>query len=138
MKLHRIKELSKVKKLLDEKQLPLDDIGRQNQEFYGYLKGTTIEGIGCLEIYDNEALLRSVAIRHQGQGLGTKLITEIEEIAKEKRIKQLVLLTTTASDFFLKLGYQKINRKDTPDIIKESTEFKDICPDTSIVMQKQL
>lgn len=43
-------------------------------------------------------------------------------------IRQLFLLTTSASDFFLRFGFQEGDRAQAPPAVLASTEFQGICP----------
>jgi amino-acid N-acetyltransferase len=74
----------------------------------------------------------------QKVGLGKFIVEELEKITKGKGINRLYLLTTTAEDFFTKLGYKIIDRKELPIEIKNTTEFTSVCPSTASVLRKLL
>ncbi len=83
--------------------------------------------IGCagLEVYGQTALLRSVALdpAYQGRGLGRDLVAAAEQLAQDHGVTHLYLLTLTARDFFLHLGYTDFSRSDLPASVKQSAEF---------------
>jgi amino-acid N-acetyltransferase len=46
----------------------------------------------------------------------------------------VVLLTTTAEDFFLRFGFQPISRVEFPLAVQASVEFQEVCPDSATGM----
>jgi len=64
---------------------------------------------------------------HRGRGLGKQLVCELHSFAERKGIKVLFLLTTTAADFFKKLGYEVTQRSVVPAPIADTEEYKNIC-----------
>lgn len=65
-----------------------------------------------IEQYGTVALLRSLAVAadFQGKGLGNSLYQAVLEVAKDKGVKQIFLITTTAAAFFRKQGFTKVER----------------------------
>jgi amino-acid N-acetyltransferase len=98
--------------------------------------------VGCagLEILGEAGLLRSVAVddAHRGTGLGSELVTAMEEHAREEGVRELYLLTTTAEGFFTGLGYQKIPREQAPASVTATAQFAELCPSSSCFMIKSL
>ena len=82
-----------------------------------------------LEIYGKSALLRSLAVHpdFQGIGLGTRLFDGIIEVARRKGITHLFLLTDTAENYFKKRGFVLVKRDKVPDDMKQSIEFATLC-----------
>jgi uncharacterized protein len=101
--------------------------------------GTIIGAVGC-ESYKEYGLLRSLVIHpsYRGLGLGRGLTAEMETCAQEKGMKTLYLLTTTAADYFPRLGFQISQRTSVPGCIAATEEFKNLCPVTAVCMRKQL
>lgn len=67
----------------------------------------SIVGFAALEIYSRKlAELRSLAVADewQGRGIGRRLVTACVELAKERRIFE-VMTITSADGFFLKCGF---------------------------------
>lgn len=93
-----------------------------------------------VEIYGAAGLLRSVAvdIPHRGLGLGIQLTETALEMAKQRGVKTLYLLTETAADFFLRFGFKKVTRADVEAALKASAEFTGACPDTAVVLRLDL
>src|SRR6266480_2957156 len=129
----------KVIALLQESNLPVIDLNEQ-KELFAVLQKDEVAGTGGLELFDNCALLRSLAVRKdlQGKGLGKFINRELEKISKQRGIDCIYLLTTTAKDFFSKEGYEAITRDEVPESIKATSEFSSVCPSSATVMKKEL
>lgn len=50
----------------------------------------------------------------------------------------IYLLTETAKPYFEKRSYTIVERDNTPDVIRRSSEFSHVCPVTAVVMKKTL
>jgi amino-acid N-acetyltransferase len=97
-------------------------------------------GFGGLEIFGNLALLRSVAVgkEFQGKKAGRFICNWIEDWARNNQISELYLLTTTAPDFFAHLNYRVIQRDEFPEPLRQTSQFSQLCPASSICMKKIL
>ncbi len=127
--------------LLTEVHLPVEDLDLEKLSNFIILKhDDRIIGTVGFEKYGSLALLRSLAISqgYQKQNLGRTLVQELEALAKKKNITSLYLLTQTAEMFFFKLGFQRIEREEVPDNIKNTEEFKSICPSSALCMKKNI
>lgn len=125
---------AQVIQLLQENSLPYSDVSLKSpQVFLVYRQGSAILGVGGLEVYDGVALLRSLCVSAavRSQGIGKKLLTRLLQLAREKSIREIFLLTTTAPDYFKKLGFTAVNRADVPPSVQASAEFTHLCPDTA-------
>jgi amino-acid N-acetyltransferase len=132
---------SAAKRLLVEAGLPTADItAEQLQDFFFCSSGPGLEGLVGLELYGEVALLRSLAVatRRRGSGLGSRLVEHAEHYARDRGVKSLYLLTTTAEAFFLSRGYTRVPRERAPEAIRNTKEFGEICPLSSAFMVKQL
>jgi len=96
-------DLQDILKLLSQVQLPHDGVA---ENLSGYLvardeSSRLIATIG-IERHGNTALLRSAAVapEYQGCGIGSRLTEQLLERATNNGLERVVLLTTTASDFF--------------------------------------
>ncbi len=100
------------------------------------------EIIGCaaLEIYGAAALLRSVAVHPgwQGRGLGAELVEKATWLAQSRNVRDMFLLTTTASDYFERLGFRRCTREDAPDAMRASIEFTTLCPASAVAMRRDV
>jgi len=129
-------------KLLSQAKLPAQDLTLEKLEHFLVAKakdGSVIGAVG-VELYQDVGLLRSLVVHpaYQGKGLGKWLTREVESIAQQRSIKTLFLLTTTAAEFFPKLGYQVIQRNRAPMAIAKTQEFKIICPVSAVCLFKTL
>ena len=93
-----------------------------------------------MEIYGAVGLLRSVAvdIAHRGLGLGIQLTEAAVELARQRRVTGLYLLTERSAGFFFRFGFKKITRAEVDPALKASAEFSGACPDTAVVMRFDL
>lgn len=129
-----------VEELLEASGLPTRDLREAPAEFYfGYDGGRRV-GVGGLECYGTEGLLRSVVVEEsaRGEGVGTVLCERLERTARAEGIERLYLLTTTAAEFFDRRGYATIDRSEPPAAIRETAEFAGLCPTTAVCMRKSL
>jgi amino-acid N-acetyltransferase len=129
-----------VERLLADNDLPASDVRSGPATFYrGFVDGDTV-GAGGLEVYGAAGLLRSVVIEEsaRGNGLGTVLCDAVEAEARDRGVERLYLLTTTAEEFFAKRGYEVVDRADAPAAIRETSEFRELCPDAATPMRTSL
>jgi len=129
-------------KLLSQAKLPAQDLTLEKLKHFLVAKGKEGSVIGAIgvELYQDVGLLRSLVVHpsYRGKGLGKRLTREVESFAQQKSIKTLFLLTTTATEFFPKLGYQVIQRNRAPASIAKTEEFKNICPVSAVCLFKNL
>ena len=99
-----------------------------------------VVGSAALEVYEDGALLRSVAVdaSRRGAGLGSELTAAAIRLAEALRAPALYLLTTTADGYFPKFGFESISRAEVPPAVQTSVEFVSACPASAIVMRKRL
>lgn len=123
--------------LLKAAGLPTEDLPPSLQYFILAKEEEKVVGSVGLEIYNSYALLRSLAVdaSQRGQGLGKKLYQQILESAREKDIKEVYLITTTADKFFAKKGFVNINRSEAPTVIRQTAQFASVCPSSAVVMK---
>jgi amino-acid N-acetyltransferase len=60
------------------------------------------------------------------------------KVAKDHGSRTAFLLTTTAENFFPKLGFERMSRDDVPASVQASIEFRSACPASAVVMRKPL
>jgi amino-acid N-acetyltransferase len=136
----RAAERADIAALLARSRLPVADLDTSDIEFLVAEDAGGIVGAVGLETHGSSGLLRSLVVdeSRRGAGLGAALVDAIEARAGERRIDQLVLLTTTASDFFARRGYSLIARDAAPEPVRRSAEFRSLCPASSACMTKWL
>jgi amino-acid N-acetyltransferase len=117
--------------------LPLDGAQEHLPHFVLALRGDEIAGCAGLERYAETGLLRSVAVREaeRGMGLGQELTRRVLDAARESGVRQVILLTETARDFFTRFGFRQISRADVPVEALASVEFQTACPESATVMR---
>lgn len=132
-------ELPLAVKLLQESGLPFNDV-TANTDLYVLNEEDKFLALVGLETYENAGLIRSLTVSPalRNKGVGSDMVDFIEREAKRKQIENLYLLTTTASPFFQKKGYQTISREIVPEQIRNSSQFSSICPSTAVLMHKKL
>ncbi|MGD1906881.1 MAG: arsenic resistance N-acetyltransferase ArsN2 [Leptolyngbyaceae cyanobacterium] len=137
---HRPSE-SRSRALLSACDLPTADLkSRHFDHFWGWGSVEDPQGVIGLELYDSVALLRSLAVAAEvrGTGVGKALVAAAEDYAQTEGVQALYLLTTTAAEFFARLGYGLADRDSAPESIKATREFSGLCPSSATFMMKQL
>jgi amino-acid N-acetyltransferase len=129
-----------IRVLLKDNGLPTSDLMSSKPQFIVACEGGTVVAAGALQCFGAFALLRSVAVAPElrGTGLGRIVVEDLERLARAARITQLVLLTETAKRFFERQGYRVIERADVPKDVRESEEFRSLCPASATCMMKTL
>ena len=134
-------DLAATQALLQACELPFGDLDANHLAHFFVIKDQdqVIGSVG-LEVCEKFGLLRSLALAEslRGQGWGLKLVAQIEAYARSQQISALYLLTTTADQFFARLGYCTIPRERAPAPLQTSAEFQSICPASAVCMCKQL
>ena len=82
-------------------------------------------------------LLRSVAVvpNYRGHYIGQTLVDGLLQAAEHNGLTALYLLTTTADEYFERIGFERIARDNVPDEVKQTGQFSTICPDSAVVMR---
>ncbi len=127
--------------LLQAQGLPISDITDEHLEHFFFIGSDgSPTGLVGVEMYGTEALLRSLVVAENARtrGVGSALVRHAEEYASSHRVDAMYLLTTTAEQFFERLGYESIDRSLAPPAIESTREFASLCPASSAFMTKQL
>jgi amino-acid N-acetyltransferase len=133
-------DLISIRALLESSGLPTSDLATACPQFAVIRERGEVIAAGALQRFGSSALLRSVVVtpdRRQA-GLGQMIVSELERLARASRISRLVLLTQTAREFFLHLGYRVVERGAVPSDLQESAEFRSLCPNSATCMTKSL
>jgi amino-acid N-acetyltransferase len=133
-------ELPEIYTLLDECALRKKGLARLLSTTLVARDGNQIVGSSALEMYEEFALLRSVAVKpsFRGRGLARRLTRAALDLAKQHQVRRVYLLTETAGAFFPKLGFKFIPRSEVPEKLQRSVEFTTLCPDTCKAMEISL
>ena len=134
-------DFERIQALLTECHLPIQDLTLDHLRHFLILQNSgDLIGVVGLEPKANAGLLRSLAVQTEfrGQGLAGQLVAQIESHAVIMQISTLYLLTTTAKDFFIALGYTLTDRQSVHAAIQSTAEFAEICPASSTCLMKQV
>ena len=138
----RAEDLPAVIALLKDCALPVDDLDSVNLKHFELaadVEGRVI-GLAGLEVAGSDALLRSIAVgpAWRGKGLGERLVSRRKETAKSAGANAVYLLTTTAADYFRRLGYSDIPRDKAPPAVSGHAQFRSLCPASAKCLWKHL
>lgn len=127
--------------LLTRAGLPLEGVEAQALADYVIAEdGGTPVGVVGLEVYRESALLRSAAVEEgwRGSGVGRALIDRALALSKERGVRDVFLLTTTAEHYFPRFGFACVKRESVPESLHPSAEFRGACPSTAVIMRKSI
>jgi amino-acid N-acetyltransferase len=132
--------LAEVRGLLATSGLPTADLHDPAIELLGAWDGAALVGAVGLQRCGDAGLVRSLAVAAawQGRGLGRELCARVLTLARGRGLTALYLLTTTAADFFRRLGYRDAPRDEVPAAIRATAEFASLCPSTATVLRLDL
>ncbi|WP_226469545.1 arsenic resistance N-acetyltransferase ArsN2 [Luteimonas panaciterrae] len=135
----------RIRDLLADAHLPVLDLDQNapDQSRVEFLVAEGADGIvGAvgLQAFGNVGLLRSLVLAPsiRGAGHGSRLLAALETTARDRGVGELLLLTETAAPFFSKHGYVVADRGAAPASIRETAEFRALCPATATCMSKRL
>lgn len=119
-------DLPAVLALLEEVNLPTEGVAEHFADFFIARANERVVGCVGLETYGNYGLLRSLAVAPdvQGQGVGAQLTSHLLAYAQANAIRTIVLLTTTAADFFARhFGFASAERNRFDEVFAASPEW---------------
>jgi amino-acid N-acetyltransferase len=108
--------------------LPPEGVAETIQYFWVARDGEHIAGTIGLEVYDDLALLRSLAVTpsRQHTGLGRALTETALAYLMTRQFRAVYLLTTTAEAFFARHGFYLLTRDEVPASVQRSAEFQSV------------
>jgi amino-acid N-acetyltransferase len=122
--------------------LPTDDLTSGSLERFdlAFDAQGRLVGLAGVDIADGNALLRSVAVAPQWRGrkIAEDLVARREAAATAFGVSTVYLLTTTAADYFRRLGYVDLPRDGVPAAIAAHAQFRSLCPATARCLGKRL
>ena len=129
-------DLAAVLELLGRVQLPGEDLENHLDGMLVARRSGQVVGSATLELYGRNALLRSVVVDPglQGHGLAVGLTRAALDMARERGVSRVYLLTETAEEFFPRFGFRGVARSEVAPEVKQSVEFGSVCPDSALVM----
>jgi amino-acid N-acetyltransferase len=133
-------DLPAILSLLERCGLPTAGVAEHLSHALVAREQNRVVGSAALEIYDDGALLRSVAVDpgRRGLGLGERIAAAALAEAERHGAQQIFLLTTSAERFFPRFGFTVVTRDEVPPGLLQSVEFRSACPASAIVMRKSL
>jgi amino-acid N-acetyltransferase len=142
MNIHTAKQtdLPDILTLLKAAALPV--VGIENHIETALVARDSERLLGCaaVEVYGQAGLLRSVAVDagRRGEGLGERLTKAALELARQRGVRTVYLLTTTASHFFPRFGFTTIPRSELDPALAQSEELRGACPASALAMRAHL
>ena len=126
--------------LLEASGLPSSDLEAARPCLFGMIDDDRLVGMVGLEVYGEVALLRSLAVAPdwRASGLGSALVQHAEGWAAAHGVADVFLLTTTASTFFGKRGYEAAPRDEAPAAIATTSQFSGGCCSSAAFMRRRL
>ena len=121
--------------------LPVSDLGPEFMpDFVVAEAQERIVGTAGLQPFDLDGVLRSVAVEDgwRGAGLAARLVAAIERRAAQKGVQRLWLLTTSAPDYFSRLGYRPAVRDEAPAAVRGCVQFASLCPASATCLAKTI
>jgi len=126
-----LRDMDAVRRLLVEAELPTAGLLDQFPSAYALAwHSGEVVGVAGLETYGTAGLLRSVVVapaRRHG-GTGRALVTDRLAVARLRGLGAVYLLTTTAADYFRRLGFSTARREEVPAELGASPEVSSACP----------
>lgn len=134
------KDLSLVKKLLENVGLSWAGIEDQFEHFLKLMLDGELVAVAGLEVYDHVGLMRSVAVaqEYRHSGLGRGLTRAMINKARSMGLERLYLLTETASDYFYRFGFRPIDRSEVYAPVLGSEQFRTVCSSNAVSMYLKL
>lgn len=126
--------------LFEQSGLPVDGLAEHADTLLVVRDEHRVVGSAARELYGETALLRSVAVDAalRGVGVGRRVTVAALEFARQRGVRDLFLLTTTAETFFPRVRFEPTTRGDVPDAVQRSIEFTSSCPASAVVLRKHL
>jgi len=130
-------DAGEIEELLKASGLPVAGASAHIEHFFVAVEGNALAGVIGLEVYGKDGLLRSLAVRgtDRSKGIGSSLYVRLVDEARTLGVKRLVLLTTTAEEYFRTRGFRSVGRDSITGALRESAEFTGACPDSAICME---
>jgi amino-acid N-acetyltransferase len=129
-----------IRQLLQDASLPTEDASAHLDRFTAGVDATGLVAVGGLERHGADALLRSfvLAPRLRRSGQGSNLLRHVLRDAEAAGVEHVYLLTSSAAPFFARHGFRLVERKDAPPSIRNTPEFKHLCPASASLMTLSL
>jgi N-acetylglutamate synthase-like GNAT family acetyltransferase len=126
-----------IEQLLTARDLPTAGVREHLDGFVVAVRGGALLGCAGVEHHGEVGLLRSVAVMEDagGRGVGHVLVLATLDRARALGLRELYLLTTTASGYFPRFGFETVGREALPPALSASEELRGACPASAIAMR---
>lgn len=126
--------------LLRSADLPTQGVTGQFGHYFVARDAGRVVGLAGLEVHGGHGLLRSAVVdpAYRGDGTGGRLVEAVLGLAARLELDAVYLLTTTARDYFARLGFEDCPRSDAPLPIQESWEYRHGCPESASFMRRSV
>jgi amino-acid N-acetyltransferase len=134
-------DATRIEDLLHAAGLSSDGVGERLQDtFVADLNGQVV-GTASLELFGKAAHLRSVAVDHgcRGTNVGTLLVANASQRARERKADMLYAVTEDAAGFFEHLGFVRTGGKETlPPEIASTPMVRGHCSSGAVALRLAL
>jgi N-acetylglutamate synthase-like GNAT family acetyltransferase len=129
-----------VTRLLEGARLPLAGVREHWDNFLVAESSGMLLGAVGLEVHGRSGLLRSLVVDENSRrrGVGRALVASLNPLIRAAGLDGLFLLTTTAAEFFARLGFVRIGREKLPAALNASEELRGACPASAVAMATNL
>ena len=134
------RDLERIRVFLEEAGLPALPSNLPLSNVVVALNGHEVLGGVALQVCALSGLLCSAVVspEHQRTGIGSSLLQSIIARAHELGLRDLYLLTETASEFFSSAGFEGIDRSELPGEIRATPDYKQQGTESVVVMKLPL
>jgi amino-acid N-acetyltransferase len=131
-------DLPAIRDLLRACHLPANDLEEHVEHFVVAKEADRL--IGCVGLEIEGPLLRSLAVdpEFRNRGVAKELCDRLLAHAKEHGGKEIFLLTDSAAPFFVKTGFQRLDRNTAPSHIQQHKQLTELCPSSAVLMRKEI
>ncbi|MHB8566905.1 MAG: GNAT family N-acetyltransferase [Nitrososphaerales archaeon] len=131
-------DVPEILNILEKKGLTKDGI-KDAQCWIIKLNNKIIGSIG-LEVWGKQGLLRSLAVEEKSRkkGLGRSLVFYVLEVARQKNLEEVFLLSEASAEYYLRFGFEYYERKLVSGDVLKSAEFRGACLESAKVMRIQI
>lgn len=135
-----MQDVPAIEVMLAKAKLPIVGVRRHIAHFRLCKREGKIVALGGLELYGEQALLRSIVVdtAQRNQAYGKQLVHDLCQIAQQSGVHDLYLKTVDAKPFFDGLGFQVLAYDQVPASLKQSSQFRGSCPASATVMHRAL
>ncbi len=133
-------EFARINELLAQASLPPLPSDTSVSNVLVATRDDTVIGAVALEVMARLGLLRSLVVdpEHRRTGVANRLMQAVLSRVNELGLREVYLLTESASAFFEPHGFKPIARDRVPSEIQKTREFREQCPEEAVVMRLDL